>query len=321
MRARTSLAPTVFVASLLIAVSVPAATMSWTPIGSLGNACDPTFQGCFGAVGYGYSIATYEVTNAQYAEFLNAKASDADDPFGLYNPNMASGVGGIARSGSPGSFSYAALAGRENLPVDWVSFADAARFANWMNNGQGDGDTETGSYALIPGNESSVTRNPGALIALPTANEWYKAAYYSAATASYFDYPTASNATPICSGPTSAPNHAACHFDPGFNDRPYPIGSYPGSASAFGTFDQGGNVGEWQETITQAGYGPARIRAGGDYASFDSVLASQSSLAPQDALQEDTWTGFRLVLLPEPGSGVLVMAGLLGIAGWRRVDP
>ena len=37
---------------------------------------------------YTYRIAKYEVTNAQYAEFLNAKA--ATDPLGLYNPNMAS---------------------------------------------------------------------------------------------------------------------------------------------------------------------------------------------------------------------------------------
>ncbi|MGH7337837.1 MAG: PEP-CTERM sorting domain-containing protein [Myxococcota bacterium] len=27
--------------------------------------------------------------------------------------------------------------------------------------------------------------------------------------------------------------------------------------------------------------------------------------------------GFRLVMIPEPGTGVLVIAGLLGLAGWR----
>lgn len=41
------------------------------------------------------------VTNAQYVEFLNAKA--ASDPHGLYNTNMANFNGGIVRSGSDGS--------------------------------------------------------------------------------------------------------------------------------------------------------------------------------------------------------------------------
>jgi hypothetical protein len=28
--------------------------------------------------------------------------------------------------------------------------------------------------------------------------------------------------------------------------------------------------------------------------------------------------GFRLATIPEPGTGLLVFAGLLGLAGWRR---
>jgi sulfatase modifying factor 1 len=71
---------------LSIASSASGVTMDWTPIGNPGNACDVQFQGCFGAVSYRYSIGTYEVTNAQYAEFLNAKAGS--DPFGLFNPGM-----------------------------------------------------------------------------------------------------------------------------------------------------------------------------------------------------------------------------------------
>src|SRR5215468_6803146 len=92
---------------LLMASSGSAVTMAWTPIGNPGNACDPQPQGCFGAVGYSYSIGTYEVTNAQYAEFLNAKA--ASDPYGLYSEYMDSVAGGITRSGSSGSYAYAAI--------------------------------------------------------------------------------------------------------------------------------------------------------------------------------------------------------------------
>ena len=190
--------------SLLIAGSAQAVTMAWTPIGNPGNAGDSTG---FGAVGYAYNIGTYEVANAQYAEFLNAKA--ASDPYGLYNPGMAtyfgspSPYGGITRSGSPGSYTYSAIAGRERWPVIDVSVFDALRFANWMNNGQGSGDTETGAYTLLggtatPTNGDTVTRNAGATIVLTSENEWYKAAYYDSSSSKYFAYPAGSNTPTTC---------------------------------------------------------------------------------------------------------------------------
>src|SRR5262245_14726499 len=191
--------------------------MDWVTVGDPGNSCDPQSQGCFGSVPYAYQIGKYEVTNAQYAEFLNAKA--ASDPLELYNPNMAdptlngNGRGGVARSGISGSYSYGAITGREDMPVNWVSFYDALRFANWVNNGQGDGDTETGSYTLLggtptPSNAASITRNADASIVLTSENEWYKAAYYSALTASYYDYPAGSNVQTTCWPATTVPNRA-----------------------------------------------------------------------------------------------------------------
>src|SRR5262245_56769281 len=87
--------------SLGIASAASAVTMDWTFVGNPGNTCDPTSQGCFGAVGYDYYSGTYEVTNAQYVEFLNAKA--AADPLGLYTPDMSPGRtnwGSIQQSGS-----------------------------------------------------------------------------------------------------------------------------------------------------------------------------------------------------------------------------
>jgi hypothetical protein len=50
---------------LLLSAPASAVTMDWTPVGNPGSACDPqTVFGqpiCFGAVGYSYSIGTYEV--------------------------------------------------------------------------------------------------------------------------------------------------------------------------------------------------------------------------------------------------------------------
>ena len=102
-----------------LAPAAGSVTFDWVSVGDPGNACDPQgFGRCFGAVGYAYRIAKYEVTNAQYAEFLNAKA--ASDPLGLYNQNMGS-WGGIARSGSAGSYTYSVVPGRESRPVAFVS--------------------------------------------------------------------------------------------------------------------------------------------------------------------------------------------------------
>ena len=303
----------VILQSLLIATSASAVTMDWTPIGNPGNACDPQSQGCFGAVGYAYNIGTYEVTNAQYAEFLNAKAKS--DPLGLYSTGMTD-FGGITRSGSSGSYTYSAIAGRTEMPVSYVSFFDALRFANWMNNGLGTGSTETGAYTLLS-NNPNVTRNAGATIFLTSEDEWYKAAYYDAASSSYFAYPAGSNTQTTCTAPTAAANSANCGNDVGdFTPDFTPVGSYTGSASPYGTFDQGGNVWEWNEAIFS---GPFRGYRGG--ASFNDASYLNASFRGDDVYPEEEAgsIGFRLAMIvPEPGTGLLVIAGLLGLAGWRR---
>jgi formylglycine-generating enzyme required for sulfatase activity len=275
--------------------------MAWTPIGNPGNACDPQatrrFPGCFGSVSYTYSIGTYEVTNAQYAEFLNAKA--ATDPFRLYETNMGDPAsrGGIRRGGSPGSYTYHAIAGREDMPVNSVSFYDALRFANWMNNGQGNGDTETGAYTITTEgvNDNSITRNTDATFFLPSEDEWYKAAYYDPASGSYFDYPAGSNTQTTCWAPTPTPNNANC----GMAEGDFTIvGSYTASRSPYGTFDEGGNVWEWNETI----FGPNRgVLGGGAFHRPDHLAAFERSFANgNEPTSHSDGVGFRLAMITKP---------------------
>src|SRR5687768_1292520 len=121
----------------VFAASAPATvTFQWASVGNPGNAGQPAFQGDttgYGSVGYVYQISKHEVTNSQYAEFLNAKA--ASDPLGLYNTNMADDAcGGITRAGSAGNYTYAVKSGYGAMPVVYVSWYDAIRFANWVNN-------------------------------------------------------------------------------------------------------------------------------------------------------------------------------------------
>jgi len=312
---------TAALAALLATPASATVIIDWVPIGNAGNAADTPSSNCLapscGSVAYDYWISKYEVTNAQYAEMLNAKA--AADPVGLYNPNMGSNAtfGGITRSGSSGSYSYAVKAGFANKPVTYVSFYDSLRFANWLNNGQGSGDTETGAYTLLggtatPNNGGTVTRNAGANIVLPSENEWYKAAYYSPGGV-YFDYPTGTNSVTGCVAPGSdTGNSANCNL------AVYALtdaGAYGFSDSPYGTYDQGGNVWEWNEEIV---YGSTRGIRGGSWVSSASNLAASYPYSGGPA-GENLYVGFRVAsLVPEPGTGLLVMTGVLGLALRRK---
>jgi formylglycine-generating enzyme required for sulfatase activity len=316
---RSALALVGLTALLLAPPSSALVTIDWVAIGDPGNAADTPSTNCHvapcGSVSYAYQISKYEVTNAQYAEFLNAKA--ASDPLGLYNTSMGSDAtnGGITRSGVSGSFAYAAKSGFANKPVNYVSFYDSVRFSNWLNNGQGAGDTETGAYTLlggtaIPSNGLTVTRNAGASIFLTSENEWYKAAYYDAVSTSYFQYPVGTDTTTVCAAPTPIPNRANCSTSGVTN-----VGAYTGSASPYGTFDQGGNVAEWYEQIV--GGSNRGIRGG----SWANVAGSLSAASPSQNVPtaEVHSVGIRVASpIPEPGTGLLVMAGLAGLAARRR---
>jgi len=288
-----------------------AVAIDWVTVDAPGNAADSTG---FGAVGATYRIARSEVTNAQYAGFLNAVA--ATDTFALYNTSMASGLGGITRSGSTGSFSYAPIGGRADLPVNFVSFYDALRFANWLHNGQGSGaqdasTTEDGAYTITAGGiaANSITRNPGAEIFLTSEDEWYKSAYYDAISTSYFLYPFGSDTPTTCAAPGGGANAANCGLAVGDLTA---VGSYPGSPSPSGTWDQGGNVREWNESVRFSDFRGVR---GGGFGADPGNLASTILLEFLPS-HETLDLGFRVASLPEPGSGLLLALGLVG-AGLR----
>jgi formylglycine-generating enzyme required for sulfatase activity len=284
--------------------------------------CGPAGNQPCGAVPSVFGIGKYETTNAEYTAFLNAVA--ATDTHALYNTNMGSGLGGIARSGSSGSYTYTSISGRANLPVNWVSWYDAMRYANWRQNGEPNGPqdsttTEDGSYAFT-GAASVGPRNPGARFVLPTEDEWYKAAYFYNPLG-FNSYPTDAGVPPTCSAPTAAWNSANCASANGdltpraaYTDSSNGARRYEanGSDYEFGTFDQGGNVAEWSETITGDSL---RVVRGGDLTSSASTLAAASSRATADPAFEGESVGFRL---PEPGRLLALLAGTVALAALAR---
>src|SRR5688500_2807729 len=64
--------------------------LQFVPIGNPGNPGDPQeYEGSidlYGSVARHFQMGKYEVTSAQYVQFLNSVAKT--DTFGLYNPDM-----------------------------------------------------------------------------------------------------------------------------------------------------------------------------------------------------------------------------------------
>jgi formylglycine-generating enzyme len=314
------------VTATLITSATATVTIDYVSVGHAGNAADTTG---YGAVAYAYQISKYEVTISQYAEFLNAAAKS--DTYGLWNSNMGSdtNISGITRSGDSGSYSYS-VTGSGLRPITYVGWYDAARFTNWLNNGQGDGSTEIGAYTLS-GNTGMITKSISAAVWLPSENEWYKAAYYDPTkdgVAGYWSQANQNNflgsnrvdsgSANYYEGASSIGEIGGWHavtqsgYSPSDNYLT-DVGAYgPNSVSYFGTYDQAGNVREWNDAVID--YSVRGVRGGSWIDPLGNLAASNRTFgSPMD---ESSFVGFRvasssLSAVPEP-TALLSMAGLLG---------
>jgi len=324
-------------------------SLEFVTVGDPGNVADTVLSGdgttLFGAVSYTYRMGKYDVTCAQYAQFLNAVARSSD-PYGLYDANMqfvatgsptATGCGIVRSASTP--YTYSVIAGCDNFPVNYVNWGDAARFANWLQNGQpvgaeGPGTTETGAYTLNGATSSTdlhyVNRNPGAGYFLPTENEWYKAAYYKGggANAGYWLYPTRSDLTPSNAPSSAGTNNANFRVGTFYTDlRNFltPVGLFAASPRPYSTYDQGGNVFQLNETkfaLVSGAFADCGVRGG----SFN-TLASGLTSAQQyeiDVATDASDVGFRIgAAVGEPSSFALLLLAAGGvlvrlvIARWR----
>jgi sulfatase modifying factor 1 len=97
------------------------------------------------------------------------------------------------------------------------------------------------------------------------------------------------------------------------------VGEFQNSDSPYGTFDQGGNVWEWNESVL---YGSSRGLRGGsfnfNYSSYDNYLlaADRYSLYPT---VESLNIGFRVSEVPEPATMAVLALGSIGMLLRRRV--
>lgn len=339
----------------LVSGRASAATISTVLIGNPGNAGELSGESAgalgygpdaiVGAVPYNFRMGKYEVTNTEYAEFLEWKAKS--DPLFLYDLNMGNDAqGGIMRSGTNGNYQYSVKPGMENKPVVYVNWYDAIRFANWLHNGQGSGDTETGAYTILGGTALpfdglSIVRNPGAKWYLPNEDEWYKAAYYQPAdqggdSDSYWLFAMRTNTEPYSDQPPGidAPLQAlamnfytndftANGYNDGYavtasptfiSDTVYltDVGAYTESYSFYGTFDQGGNVQEWNETLINY-----RGMRGGAWAFGPGQSAAWIRIPGANPTSAASTVGFRVAALPEPSTWLLAAVAFSMAALWK----
>jgi len=100
------------------------------------------------------------------------------------------------------------------------------------------------------------------------------------------------------------------------------VGAFTNSASFYGTFDQSGNLSEWND-LTGAADSSRGVRGGGWVSS--AFILSSSLSDTTDPSNENASFGFRLasaVPVPEPSTWVMAAAGI-ACAGWalRRRKP
>ena len=208
-------------------------TMIFVDIGSTGNLADTSgAPNPCGAVGYSYRIGKYQVSRSM-VEKANAEAG------------LAITLADVA---------WAAA----DKPATGISWNEAARFVNWLNESQG--FPHAYKFSLQPGDvgydstsnnielwdvgDSAVDsrginqfRHKNAKYFLPNVDEWYKAAYYDPTTASYFAYPTGSNSPPIPMASGAGAGTAV--YSQSLSQGPADI-TLAGGLSPFATMGQGG---------------------------------------------------------------------------------
>jgi formylglycine-generating enzyme required for sulfatase activity len=235
-------------------------TMEFVEIGNPGN--PPDSPSPHGSVNYTYMIGKYEVSR----EMVNK--ANADGGLGITMKDMTA-------SGGNGS----------NKPAVGICWNEAARFVNWLNSKEGfpaaykfEKKPGEESYSVEdsillwnqndPGYDASNQyRNKLAKYFIPTAEEWYKAAFYNPGKAEYSVYPVKSDGKSLLvveearkygkkdvhhSGLEPRPISSGKESDGAVYGQPDEKGpadvDNAGGLSHYGTMAQGGNVCEWLET-------------------------------------------------------------------------
>lgn len=275
--------------------------IEFVPIGNPGNAYDPSGQPTrWVVVGPGSGRGGPE------QELVGPGAVDYQYRIGKFEISEQM----IDKANALGSLGITKDTRGPDKPATSITWFEAARFVNWLNEDQGftpayKFDTD-GSFLLWepsdPGyNPENLFRNRLARYAIPSSDEWYKAAYYDPVADLYNQFPIGpGDPTAVLSG-----------ADPGTavfgSTTPSPTGPADimkaGGLSPYSTIAQGGNVSEWLETSSDSPDNN-RFGRGGNWESSSFGL-STTSIGSGPPTSEAPHLGFRVARVPEPNAIVL----------------
>jgi hypothetical protein len=286
--------------------------MEFVTIGNPGNAADTTgAPNPAGAVGYEYGIGKFEVS---------------EDMITKYNANFGTANNLVITKDTRGT----------DKPATSVSWNEAARFVNWLNTSTGNqaaykfasGSGITANIELWTSGEAGYDvnnkyRNSLAKYFLPSADEWYKAAYYNPSNSTYYDFANGSDTRPtaVISGTAS---NTAVYQQSGEASPTGPANvDQAGGLSPYGVMGLGGNVHEWEESsFDLANSSDSSIRGfrGGRWYGNSSSWLSSSSRSDAVPSGEGNDLGFRVASLPSsaaavPEPSMMVIGTLFGIGG------
>ena len=278
----------------------------------------------WGSVGYEYGIMETEVTMAQYAEFMHAYLPHHRP---IPNESMGDNLLGLIRNTDGTLVPFAGIE-RRGARTTWIM---AARFANWIHNGKSNEPEAffAGAYDLSPNRFTEwftlalgdIERSPGALVALPTSDEWAKATYYDphrygTGDGGYWIEPGSSDSVLITGRPGephAQTSRGLAAYDPTFAEG-VDVLSYPQTRSPWGLADVSGS---WREAlewshISSVGFvAVAGSHLDGTYIdAIDRAISNESVLTSGIAI--------RLVQVPSPSTPLLAGCALIFAARRRR---
>ena len=229
-------------------------------------------------------------------------------------------------------------------PATVMSWNESARFVNWLNTSLGyaaaykfTSNGHLDNISLWSETDDPLDYDPlnqyrskRARFVLPSAHEWYKAAYYNPSDNTYYDYANGKNTAPNPSAGGTEDNTAV-------HEQPYLSGpadvDQAGGLSPYGVMALGGNAMEWQESsfdLRNNSVTAGRVVRGGSWyrgGSYHEGLYSTAygGLAPDNKVEYHD-IGFRVVMLspsgevPEPSTLVIgTLFGLGGLLAKRRI--
>jgi formylglycine-generating enzyme required for sulfatase activity len=216
-----------------------------------------------------FYIAKYETTVSMYADYLNEIGQEGAG----WNKRMSnSNRCGIVQNGAAPNFTYSVKPGRENYPVTYVSWYDAAAFLRWCglrlpSEAEWEKSLRGGIY--LDGDKTKQRKNP-----LPERKySW-------------------GNELP------NAESVYRCNYDGDDDGFPYtaPVGSFDKFNSPYGACDMAGNVAEWTldwySTSYHVGLDGFRMVRGGSWMAVPYACDAITG-ATQLPLKESSIMGFR----------------------------